>query len=540
MSPFHRFKKKSRGDKDRKGGLPPIVTAGSASAPQIGTSVLTGAESAVSSSSPNLFTALGTLFGKLGQSTGLSALLATKAGVVAFVLTGTTLAAGVSLFMGDRGDAPSQRMSAPGRVFTGSDAPDSASSQVNAPIPYRPSAGSSLDYTPSAREREPLPESAAPPAAEPVTDAPSEPSIDAAAPASGAADQGAVAHQTAQMPKGRLVAAQSIAGAASAGGTSTAFKPVDSMGGKVGSGFQDIYKAGRTTGLSGRGSRPNMGASRRAVPSRANTALGQARKANALSRSAASMPSSNAAAATASKAFDGTNTGAGAGTPGVGVGDGAKGISPGDSNVAENKQIEPPAPPSTGEKSNKTPYQNLIYAGVGALLIGTILLMFAAQMIKSGNFPAAKMLAMGAAGAGGVAVGCGGMLAAKWGQVMQGIPFMAGGALLAAQAIKVMMEADKAAEDAEKGCKDQDAQAKSGSDAKLQGGKGGGCPGGDCGGSGGGGGGDSGGGADPSSALSSLGSMGNQGQQNQNTQSDKQRNKQPKYDINKTSIQNTP
>jgi len=134
---------------------------------------------------------------------------------------------------------------------------------------------------------------------------------------------------------------------------------------------------------------------------------------------------------------------------GIGPGSGPAGRTAGPSNTQDNKQVDPPAPPIDNKNAkNVTPYQNLIYAGMGALLVGALLLMVAAQLIKSANFAGAKMAAMGAAACGGVAMGIGGLLAGKWGQMMQGIPFLAGGGILAAAAVKVMMEADKASQDA--------------------------------------------------------------------------------------------
>ncbi|MBI5242796.1 MAG: hypothetical protein HY922_03810 [Elusimicrobia bacterium] len=445
-----RFRKGKEKEK-KGGGIPPVIGA-SSKAPEIGTSVLSGAQAASSAPSGAL-SGLGSLL----QTSGLSALLATKAGLVGLLLAGSTVAAGLSLYLGSREGAGDSRRPLGSHTFAAAGA-DSASAQAS-PSAGPKAASTSLDYL--AQGNAVLPEAPAPSEPDKAADAAASASKEQQAPAAESPGQG----QAPSATKAKLVRAPAInAGGA---GTALALKPVDSVGGKVGSGFQDIYKTAQTTRMSS-SSRPNYSAGRRALLGKPKSALGQAKIANKLSRAAAASPSSNAASATASRAFDGGSAGPAAGGVGTGgVGDGAAGVGAGPSTTEDSKQVEPPAPP-INDKKNKTPYQNLIYVGIGALIGGFLLLMLAAQLIKSGNFVGAKLASGAAAAAGGVAAGVGGIIAGKYGQMVQGLPFMAGGGILAVQAVRVMMEADKAAQDAKAEGEKKFDDAKTTSDTKLE------------------------------------------------------------------------
>jgi len=428
-----------RKDKERKGGVPPLAPAAPSAAPEIGGTVLSGTQSAASSLSSGS-SGIASLVGRFTQASGLSALLATKAGMVAMVLAGSTLAAGVSFFLGTHRGAPQRSMmSSP--VFTKPDAPDSASAQRAPAEPARTGA-TSLDYFSQGNRGAALPETQSASAADNVADAAAAPSQQPAAPPI----ENAPAQQSpAKGPKPKFVAASPFSGGAP-GGASASFKPVDSMGGKVGAGFQEVYKPGRASAMRS-SARPSYGATRRSAVNAQKGALSQARFANRTSRSAAASSSPTGAATQASRAFEGGSVGPAASGMNLGPANGPAGVAPGPAATQDNKQTEPPAPPvEKGE--NVTPYQNLIYAGMGALIAGMLLLALAGQLVKSANFMGAKMAAMAAAACGGVAVGIGGLLAGKWGQMLQGVPFIAGGGILAVAAVKVMMDADKAEQDA--------------------------------------------------------------------------------------------
>ncbi|HAH07582.1 MAG TPA: hypothetical protein DCM05_13860 [Elusimicrobia bacterium] len=427
-------------------------------APSIGAMLAAASGSIAPSFSPFL------IVNMLGRER-LGALLASRSGILGLILTGTTLAVAVSLFVGDLDGYRARSYSSGSVFFVESSTRDSLPNGIEPGPAAR--AGSSLDYLTQANPL-PVPERPGEPDVENDSPAPAPLVPEETAPAS-EPDIAPVAPEAAAAPRPRFVAAAPLAGSSSAG----FFKSVEPIGGKVGAGFQDIYKPSQTRlgpikAFSA--ARPHYGAVRRigTAPVGRN-ALGQAKAASRLSRAATAMPAGASAAATAAKAFDGSRAISSAGVPAAGApAPAGSGVS--SSNVSDSKGIEPPAPPpeTAKDSKNETPYQNMIYAGIAALGLGFILLVIASQLLKKGDFAAAKLAAMGAAGCGGAAAGVGGVLAASWGQMTQGLPFIMGGVVLAAQAVKVMMEADKAAEEAKEKNKQGFDEAGQASDGKLQ------------------------------------------------------------------------
>ncbi|TPW19116.1 MAG: hypothetical protein FD126_3009, partial [Elusimicrobia bacterium] len=244
-------------------------------------------------------------------------------------------------------------------------------------------------------------------------------------------------------------------------GGSARLEAVKSLTGKVGSGFQDVYRPQKTGAFDATSqSRASYGSRRSVLAKTGGNAMSQAKFANRLSRSGSRNGSATGASHSTSLPFDGANTAAslGATKPG-GSSIGGTGVASSANGVLDSKSVEPPPAPDAAKKAeNKTSYQGLIMAAIAALMIGTVLLMLAGKMSGeakkctgpdcAAKLQAAKMLAMAAMAAGGAAAAMGGMLAGQYGQMSQGIPFIMGGGMIAVQAGMVLMKDDKASDEA--------------------------------------------------------------------------------------------
>lgn len=421
------------------------------------------------------------LVGGLSKATGLSAVAASKAVVVALVVGASSMAAGVSLYIGRDSSGSGPLVGA--RVFV-DPSQDADADTVLRPV-ARPSAeqttqaGASLDYLSQANGPAPEPE-ATPEAA---SDAPAAvPEVKTAeAPNNNVAMSGPPARTAPKEYRKPPMAKRAMAQTRGETGGKVSLAPLDSLTGKVGAGFQDVYRPSKTGAFDAMSqSRPNYGANRKsAVLRTGSNAMGQARVANRLSKSA-QMYGGSAASHMASTPFDGANSaarGLGATRPG-GASIGGTGVSSSANSLLDSKSIEPPPAPESKKNENKTPYQGMVMAATAALMIGTVLLMLAGQMAgqaqkspgpdAAAKLKAAKMLAMAAMAAGGSAAGMGGMLAGQYGQLTQGMPFIMGGGILAVQAGMVLAKAEKAGQDGQAGVANAGEQALGQSAGALQ------------------------------------------------------------------------
>jgi hypothetical protein len=403
---------------------------------------------------------------RLAEPLGLGAVLSTQAGLVALTLGVATAAAVGTLLVGlssvKKTSSPATFAASRGpsagsgsnSSLTGSDMPKAGQAgSLDMLAKANPGGEGASDAVKQAQDKPQEPDQTQPAAPE-SSDSPQAPAQNAAKPA-------LIASRGLPSPSGSI-----------------SVGPLGPMGGLssgIGQSFQGVYKASGQGKLSALRNPPRANyrtAGKSAAASGGRGAMGQLRAANSLSRRAAAMSSMSPAAATASTPFDGKNAGVGSapGQPSAGVGHGGSGVGQeaGASQAADQKTTpEPPSPAQTSGK-NETPYQPLIYAGVGALAIGMILLMVAGMLISKAHqmmaagaatppiiaaatelYSMAKMLAMGAAAAGVASMGVGAMIASKFGQMMQGGMFIAGGGVLTAAAVMVLMSADKASQDAQ-------------------------------------------------------------------------------------------
>lgn len=457
MEKKHPFglKHDSRSRKEKRGvgaGLPGAAAAGGA---PVGGAFDSGAAalSTIGRASPNAGASAGlwdALVGAVSKATGLNALAAGKAVVVGLVVGASSMAAGVSVYIGGSGGEGSMRLGP--RVFVDS-------SQDEAPLrtPVRPASaaepsttsGASLDYLSQANGPAPEPEASVErqlnaPAAATASQAAAVPdhSAPAAAPARAPVDVPKPKMSKRAMPQSR----------GETGGKGVVLESMNSLSGKVGSGFQEVYRAPRTGSFDSMSqSTARYGANRKIAVNRSGAnAMAQARFANRLSKSGARMSAGSSAAHTASQPFDGGNRSLSLGnTRSAGASAGGVGITSSANGLLDSKAVEPPpAPDAKKNGENKTSYQKLIMAAMAALMIGTVLLMIAGKMSSNpAQKPAAQAVAAAAMAAGGAAAALGGVLAGEYGQITQGLPFIMGGGILAVQAGMVIAKAEEAAKE---------------------------------------------------------------------------------------------
>ncbi|TBR19945.1 hypothetical protein EPO15_13790 [bacterium] len=417
------------------------------------------------------------LVGGLSKATGLGAVAAGKTLVVGLVVAASSLAAGVSLYIGN--STPTSAPSLGRRVFV-----DSASEEepvklarVSAPAETQTQSGS-LEYV--AEGNAPAAEAAAAP--EKTSDAPAAtpevknselPNHDAPAPAT------AVVHDPGPKPQ---LAKRAMPQARGEPGGGARLEPLKSLNGKMGAGFQEVYRPTKTGAFDATSqAKSGYGVNRRSVLAKSGTnAMAQAKFANRMSQSGTRMGNGTSAAHTTSLPFDGANTAAALGaTKAGGSSIGGTGVASSANGILDSKSVEPPPAPESKKNENKTPYQGLIMAAIAALMIGTVLLMIAGKMAGeakkctgpdcAAKLQAAKMLAAAAMAAGGAAAAMGGVLAGQYGQMTQGMPFIMGGGILAVQAGMVLMKDDKAGEDGAEGVSNAAGQAASQAGQALSG-----------------------------------------------------------------------
>ena len=453
--------------KEKRGAgasLPGAAAAGGAPASGVfdsGAAVL----STIGRASPNGGASVGlwdALVGAVSKTTGLGALAAGKAVVVGLVVGASTMAAGVSIYIGGSGSEGSSRLGA--RVFV-----DEAQDEAPLLTPVKPSApaepsstsGASLDYLSQANGPAPEPEASVDrkvdaPAAVAAAKASEVPNhtAPAAAPAKAPAD----------VPKPKMAKRAMPQARGDPGGKGVVLQSMDSLTGKVGSGFQEVYRPPRTGSFDAMSqSAPRYGANRKIAVNRSGSnAMAQARFANRLSKSGARMGNATGAAHTASQPFDGGNrAGALGNTRAAGTSLGGTGISSSANGLLDSKSVEPPPAPDAKKKGeNKTPYQGLVMAAMAALMVGTVLLMIAGKLSSNpAQKPAAQAVAAAAMAAGGAAAALGGVIAGQYDQLTQGMPFIMGGGILAVQAGMVIAKAEKAAQDGAEGVQGAGADA---------------------------------------------------------------------------------
>jgi len=403
---------------------------------------------------------------RLAEPLGLGAVVSTQAGLAALTLGVATAAAiGTLVF----GLSSAGKTSSPA-TFAASQGPSalspSGSSLTGSEMPRAGQAGS-LDLLSTANPGG----SAASPATKQAEDKMQEP--DQAQPAvEAASDAPQTPAQSAAKPA--LIASKGLPkenGFLSAG----RLAPMGGLSSGIGQSFQSVYKGsgqGKLTAMRNAPRASYRATGRSAAAAGGRGAMSQLRAANRLSRQAAALPGMSPAAATASAPFDGKNAGTGAGVsqPSAGVGQGGAGVGQdaGSTQAMDQKTTPEPPAPSPKKAENVTPYQGLIYAGIGALAIGMICLLIAGMLISKAQqmlaggavappviaaamqlYSMAKMLAMGAAAAGVASMGVGAVIASKFGQMLQGGMFLAGGGVLTAAAVIVLLSADKASQDAQ-------------------------------------------------------------------------------------------
>ena len=419
----------------------------------------------------------------ISQATGLGAVAASKATIVGIVIAVSSGVAGFSFFMGN--STPTGQRSMKRRVFalqTESQETTAAKASKASRSSNATSDPSSLEYTPKIASK--LPE------AEPVVDGPAPvvtpPSQEEIIAATEKVVDAPVAKKKRNRvkpgPKPTLAKKAGVKTRSSNASTKAVLKRTDSLAGGPSSTFQDVYKNGAPGALSHKGQRrPRFGGSRKSVPINSGRgAMDQAKFAGKMSRSGARMGRTSGASHMASTPFDGANSAARSLGKAQGTGLGGTGLAGSASGSLDTKIIDPPPEPEDIKKGeDKTPYQGMLYAAMGALGLGTILLMAAGKMISSGRSnptPAGaamvsqgKALAMAAMGAGGAAAGMGAMIAGEHGQMTQAMPFITGGGILAMQAGMVLAKADAAGEEASSGIENAAGQAAQTAGQALQG-----------------------------------------------------------------------
>lgn len=450
MKAFKPPSSRKREEKEKKGGGAALgPAAGTGAGADLGGSI-GAADSLIGTTATVGSKAVSSPLAAAVRALGLASPLS-KTGVAVILLAGSIAAVGVSWLIGGRTESgrPSSGL-APSPFSRAQDGPAASGASV-------PTAGpgpSSLDYFATAN-REPeepqLPET--PPAPE---------TAKAAMPAVPGASQPPLALPPAVKPAMRKTKGLPVGGSAGAGASKIELAKVQSLSGGPEGRFQSIYKAGPTgqsSSIAKAQKPPRYGTNKRtAVLSSGDSALAQARFTNRMSRRGAAMGSANSAASYAAAPFDASNPAGRSSALGE-TGSGVRDLS--SNNSGDMRAIDPPPPPETPEETkNKTPYQGLIYAAMAALMIGTMLVQVAGKLVSAAQtnpmaapqlLAAAQALAAAAAGAGGTAVGLGAMVADEYKQITQGLPFIIGGAIVAAKAAEVIIKAQAAGSEAEAG-----------------------------------------------------------------------------------------
>ncbi|MBI3296600.1 MAG: hypothetical protein HYZ75_00435 [Elusimicrobia bacterium] len=470
------LKKDKRRNKEDEGGAATLPGGAAASLPQSaafdsGAAALSTIGRAAPTSGAHL-SVWESMVSAVGQATGLGPAAAAKASLVAMVVGASSVAAGISVYIGNSGGDSSMRLG--GRVFVNASQDETPGLTLKpAPVRREPepdaATGASLDFLSQANGPAPEKEAAAPAAAKTdwasaikQADAPA--TKDAPAAAAETAPKQAV-------PRPEFTK-RAISERGDPGGKVT-LKAVDSITGGVGSGFQEVYRPPRTGSFDAmaRKSQSRTMTRKIAMNSSGANAMDQARFTNRMSRSGQRMGLGATSAHTASLPFDGGNAAAalppqraaGTSTGGAGIGSTAN-------SILDSRSVTPPPAPDADKKGeNKTPYQGLVMAATAALMAGTVLLMLAGKLASDPAQKAtAQGVAMAAMAAGGAAAAIGGVVSGQYDQLTQGMPFIMGGGILAAQAGMVIAKAEKAAQEGAQGVQGAGADAAGAAGQALQ------------------------------------------------------------------------
>jgi hypothetical protein len=377
-------------------------------------------------------------------------LLATKTGVIAVLLAGTTVAAGIGMLGStrffSRYEAPAPLRFTPSGQGSGAQA-SSGDSEPAKPDPGGASA--SLNYLAQAN---PAPREAEVPAAGEGVQADGAADAPAGAQAASHEAESSPAPHAAAAPRPAMVRSQGFSGTSSSGGIAR-LEAQGGMAGGIGGGFQNVYRgAAGARVASASTNRAMMGASRLSslrTPSGAARQLAQTQRVvrSNLGSSQVSSPGSGLTYDGAAGSVGTPGTGAsGVSSGGTGTGGAGVGTGPGASTAKDIREVSTPAP-AVGETSNKTPYQKYMYIAIGALVLGLAALLLAGHFAKKAHagdptsWGPAKILSGIATACGLLAAGLGVMLMAKWGQTAQGMMFALSGGILTYQAAKALMDA---------------------------------------------------------------------------------------------------
>ncbi|MFA5138888.1 MAG: hypothetical protein WC728_06595 [Elusimicrobiota bacterium] len=481
-----RFDKSSqKKEKERRGagvagaggvpGASPVSLGGAPAASPVGAAFSTAAPGGAASS-------WSSLMASAAKTLGISSVAATKGGVVALTLLAGTIAAGISLIVGESSMGGRPKLGH--RVFDKNTASQESSGAFS-PSTEDPSSGqgsSALDYL---RQANTTPAAEASVEDGAVADSPGPAAKDAEvkqwAEAVKSNPQAKSEGAKAQGPKPVLKPGSGkIELKTSSMQSSVQLAAMTDFSGGVGSQFQDIYKPKAYATA-----KPSYGPNRR-IPmtggQSGSSAWDQAKFAGGMSRKAARMGTGPGSAAAAGLPFDGgmalgqSSRASGYGSSLGGTND--KIGASGEMDIKSFGSEEPPKPNDVKDTKNKTPYQGMIYAAVAALMMGQILVAVAGQLVgqaqKTPGPQSASLLAMAKAtaaaamAAGGTAAGLGGAIAGEYDQITQGLPFMIGGAVIAMQAGMVLIKAEKAGQDASQGVGDAGQAASDTSNGNLQ------------------------------------------------------------------------
>jgi hypothetical protein len=417
----------------------------------------------------------------MAKTLGISTVAATKGGIVALTLLAGTIAAGVSLIVGEYSPGGKPRLGH--RVFDKNTVSQGGAGAFSSSTEDDSSGQGStaLDYLRQANRT---------PAAEASVEdggvangpgpAAKEAEVKQWAEAVQSKPQAKAEESRPQPPKPVLKPGSGkIELKASSLQTSMQFTAMTDFSGGVGTQFQEIYKPKAYVMP-----KPSYGPNRR-IPmtggQSGSSAWDQAKFTGDMSRKAARMGAGAGSAAAAGLPFDG----------GMGLGQTREPSSYGtlggaSDKIGANSEMdiksvsgeEPPKPKDVNDTKNKTPYQGMIYAAIAALMTGQLLVAVAGMLVgqaqKVPGPQAAPLLAMAKAtaaaamAAGGTAAGLGGAIAGEYDQITQGLPFMIGGAVIAMQAGLVLIKAEKAGQDASQGVNNAGQAAQNTSNANLQ------------------------------------------------------------------------
>lgn len=338
--------------------------------------------------------------GSAGAAAGVgTGILASKAGVAALVLAGTSVAAGIGVLMMTPDQKPARAVADEGpSVFAiatdGKGAMARAAAEQQAAVQPAPSDGvsTSLDFLRTANNpKEPPVEDDAIEQAEESTER-----VDSGVEAPDHRNAPAASGRMKKKPfkRGKFAKGKGL-GARGGGATRATLTAQAGLSGGSMGGFEKVYRAPRNTGGMKKGTNAKMAARRRTSSSRRSRASKQLVKTNRAVRSHARQASVSSAGY--GTTYDGSTQANSIGGDGGDIG--AEGDNTGGDGVskmvnpstAKDLRKTPPAP-DPGEGENETPYQDLIKKAMLAMAISGALLLVANQ-VKKGNPIVAKILA---------------------------------------------------------------------------------------------------------------------------------------------------